>query len=357
MKKRQRPPPPLMKKIYYDVKKSAGFGGAKKLGTDEATRAWLSSQPTYTLHKPVKYKFKTRKYLTSGANELWQMDLMEMIPYASVNKGYRYILTCVDVFSRYARALPIKTKSADDVRNALKTMLATLAPRSIQTDKGKEFYNSKVQNLFKAYNVNHYSVNSQFKAALVERFNRTLREKLNRYFTYHGHKVWWSVLSKFVNTYNNTPHSALDGLKPIDVANHNEFDLWWKQQQQQQPRSKLKLLEHVRISRMKGIFVRNFDQKWSEEVFQIVGIDKKQMPIMYVLQDLNGIPIEGKFYKEELQRVAKPAIFRIERILETRGKGKHKQYYVKWYGYDKKFNSWVSKLATPPPLITAADNV
>jgi len=76
------------------------------------------------------------------------MDLMEMIPYSSVNKGYKYILTCIDVFSRFVRALPLKTKNGKDVFEAIKRMIVP-PPRHIQTDLGKEFYNKDVQNLFK----------------------------------------------------------------------------------------------------------------------------------------------------------------------------------------------------------------
>ena len=80
----------------------------------------------------------------------------------------------------------------------------------------------------------------------------------------------------------------------------------------------------------------NFDQNWSEEVFQVVGIDQSSYPVMYIIQDL-----KHKCYKHELQVVSKPEIYRIEKILQTKGKGAYKQYLVKWYGYSKDHNSWV----------------
>ena len=82
-------------------------------------------------------------------------------------------------------------------------------PHHVQTDLVKEFYNKSVRSLFKKYDINHYSVHSQFKAALVERFNRTLRERLTRYFTRTGKKVWYGVLPKIVNAYNHSSHRAL----------------------------------------------------------------------------------------------------------------------------------------------------
>ena len=85
--------------------------------------------------------------------------------------GYKYILVCIDVFSRYGRALPLKSKSAIDVSAAISTMIKTDKPRHLQTDEGKEFYNSKNKELLDKHQINHYSVYSQYKAAIVERFN------------------------------------------------------------------------------------------------------------------------------------------------------------------------------------------
>jgi len=131
----------LLAKVYYDPSQPEGYAGASRLKkkfpkTD--VKKWLATQPTYTLHKPMKRKFTTRAYKTSGANELWQMDLMEMIPYARINAGNRYILTCIDVFSRFARAEAVKNKEAKTVCTAIKKMLTkTTPPRHVQTDLGK----------------------------------------------------------------------------------------------------------------------------------------------------------------------------------------------------------------------------
>lgn len=338
--------------VYFNLKHPAGYSSPKKLREatkDPTVDQWLSSQLAYSLHKPVRKKFLTRTYKTSGINDLWQMDLMEMIPYSRVNKGYKYILTCIDVFSRFARVQPLKSKRGDEVAKAISRMLKE-KPVHIQTDLGKEFYNSHVISLLKRHKIKHYSVYSQFKAAYVERFNRTLREKLNRYFTHTGRKVWHNVIQVIVDTYNHTKHRGLEFMRPIDITKENESMLWEQQQQQQQEsrqgihsKNKIKLMDYVRISRLKGPFLKNFDQNWSDEVFQVVGIDRKQEPSMYILQDLNGEVVKGKFYRQELQSIGSqlPLLYRIEKIIRTRGKGKHKQYYVKWVGYDSSHNSWI----------------
>ena len=343
-----------LKKIYYDLKNVGSYGGVRKLknATHEVgVESWLSSQPTYSLHKPRSKRFPTRKYQTSGLNHLWQMDFVEMIPFARINKGYKYILTCIDVFSRFAQALPLKSKSGQDVSRAISKMISPPPPPlSIQTDLGKEFYNTHVKALFKKHHINHYTVHSQFKAALVERFNRTLREKLNRYFTHAGHKRWYDALPTIIETYNKSKHRGIFNLRPIDITKKNEMQLWQQQQQQQQQQPKkqtqsIKLLDNVRISQVKATpFVKNFDQNWSEEIFRVVGIDSSSQPVMYTIEDLQNNVLTGKFYKQELQVISKmPSLFRIEKIIKSKGKGKYKQYLVKWHGYPTTYNSWIQK--------------
>ena len=340
--------------IYYDESNVGAFGGIQRLKnvlnneSNNNIKNWLRTQNTYSLHKPMRKKFPTRKYYSSGLNVLWQMDLMEMIPYARINKGYKYILTCIDVFSRFARAQPLKSKNGLDVSAAIAHMFSDVIPHSIQTDLGKEFYNKNVQGLFKKHNINHYTVNSQFKAALVERFNRTLREKLNRIFTFKGNKIWHLLLPKIIDTYNRSKHRGIFNLKPIDISKENENELWKLQQPSVSHslslRKNLPLMHYVRISRLAGPFIKNFDQNWSEEVFRIIRIDTKSQPHMYILEDLKHVVISGKFYREELQDIGSepPQVYRIEKILQTRGVGEHKQYLVKWYGYDSSNNIWIS---------------
>jgi hypothetical protein len=274
-----------------------------------------------------------------------------MIPFAKINKGYKYILTCIDVFSRFARTESVKAKDGPSVSKAVRSMLETAAPRCIQTDYGKEFYNKHVSSVMKEFNVKHYSVNSLYKAALVERFNRTLRERLSRYFTHHGNKKWIEVLPTITESYNKSPHRSLKGNKrPIDlmvkVEDFNDWEHQEKQQQQHRIRGvKLyKVGDFVRISRLSiSPFRKNFDQNWSEEVFRIAAIDQSDFPVMYLLQDINDEIIQGKFYHQELQQIGDqlPSVNRTEKIIQIRSKGKNKQYLVKWLGYDNSRNSWI----------------
>lgn len=130
-----------LKTIWTNPKDPDGFGGVEKLtkrvnNSKKETQKWLSNQLAYSLNKPMLKRFPTRPYKTIGNNDVWQMDLMEMIPYSKINKGYKYILTCIDVFNRYARAVPTKTKSANEMADAIKEMFADGKPINLQTDLG-----------------------------------------------------------------------------------------------------------------------------------------------------------------------------------------------------------------------------
>lgn len=357
MKKKKNTTVSQFHKLYYDPANVGSLGGVKRMQNQvkslkqkKNVKSWLATQLAYSLHKPMRKKFPTRSYATSGLNDLWQMDLMEMIPYAKINGGYKYILACIDVFSRFVRALPIKTKSASDVAEAVSKLISHVTPRHIQTDMGKEFYNKIMQSLLQKNGINHYSVTSQFKAAVVERFNRTLRQKLARYFTSRGNKKWIDILPTLIDTYNKTPHRGIFNMRPIDITSETEHELWQRQQQQREQTTKtsetkaIPINNFVRISKITNSpFVKNFNENWSDEVFRVVAVNKKSKPYMYVIEDMKGELIEGKFYKEELQDIGSksPSIARIEKVIATKGKGVYKQYLVKWYGYDSKHNSWV----------------
>ena len=146
-----------MEKIWFDPENPVGYTGVSKVAkatrsSIKKTQEWLNNQLAYSLNKPMRRLFPTRKYIARGVDGLLQIDLMEIIPYTKINKGYKYIVTCVVVISRYARAVPVKSKSAKHFSEALHVMLEEKQSKSIQTDLGKEFYNSSVKSLFTKYN-------------------------------------------------------------------------------------------------------------------------------------------------------------------------------------------------------------
>jgi transposase InsO family protein len=220
--------------VYYDADNPASYGGVKRLANagrtgTQATLDWLITQRPYTLHKPVRKRYSTRPYKTGMIDQHWQVDLVEMIPYANVNDGYRYILTIIDLFSRFAWAEPLRDKTAIEVEAAFRRVFAQgRQPQRLQTDNGREFDNRVVQHLLNIENIRFFTVKSQFKAAVCERFNRTLKTKMWRYFTHTGNYRWVDVLPD-LSSYNNSVHRSI-GVAPINVTNENEHELWLRQE-------------------------------------------------------------------------------------------------------------------------------
>ena len=172
-----------LKSIYYDSQNPAGYASAEKLSEASGIRLskvkeWLKAQPTYTLHKQARKIYPTRRYVVHDIDEQWQADLADVCLLARRNRGYHFILTVIDLFSRYAWARPLKSKRGSEVASAFKSIFREgRIPQRIQTDQGKEFENQHVRRLFAKHNIELFSVKSAYKAAVVERFNRTLKTR------------------------------------------------------------------------------------------------------------------------------------------------------------------------------------
>ena len=172
----------IMDELHYNVEHPVSYGGVRR-----ATEDWLRTQRTYTLHKPVRKRYSTRPYKSGAIDQHWQADLVEMIPYANVNDGCRYLLRIIDLFSRFAWAVPLRAKTAGEVTAAFRQDFAQgRQPQRLQTDDGREFDNREFQHFLNIQNIRFFTVKSQFKAAVCERFNRTLKTKMRCYFTRTG---------------------------------------------------------------------------------------------------------------------------------------------------------------------------
>jgi hypothetical protein len=123
------------------------------------------------LHRQARKKFKRRHVIMKGINDTWQIDLVEMIPYAKYNKGYKYMLTVIDIFSKVAHAVPIKTKTGIEVSIAMEKVFkkSQSHPKNIHSDLGKEFYNKDFRKLMEKFKINLYSTYTAMKAQICER--------------------------------------------------------------------------------------------------------------------------------------------------------------------------------------------
>ena len=338
-----------MNEVYYDVNNPASFGGVRKLaeqfGTKTATD-WLKTQDAYTLHKPLRKKFPRRKTFAKGINDLFQADLVDMQNVARFNDSYRYILTCIDVFSKRAFAVPLRDKRGPTLAAAFEKIFSEAVPNMLQTDRGTEFLNLQVQDLFKKFNIHHYwSFNDDIKCAVVERFNRTLKTRMFRYFTARHTNRWIDVLQSLVDSYNKSYHRTI-GMSPNDVTGDNAQKIAERMfPLKESPKWKFQVGDTVRITVYKHIFVKGYVQNWTDEIY-VISERHATSPITYELKDQAGEEIKGKFYEQELQKVVKTEEdeYIVEKVLKSRKRNGLVEHFVKWRGYDDKFNSWTTSL-------------
>ena len=342
-----------MEETYFDISKPGSVGGVNNLAkyskaNVKDVKQWLKSQDTYTLHKPVRNNFRRRRVFTKGINDLWQADLVDLSSLARYNDNYRFILMCIDVFSKKAHAVPLKSKNANVVRDAFEAIIEEHGskPEHLQTDKGTEFKNVIVQNYLTQQNIKFYTTeNETIKAGVCERLNRTIKEKMFRYFTHKSTLRYVDILQDLMNSYNNTFHRSIK-MAPNDVNTFNEhvvFRTLYKPKTL--PRKFIfKVGDKVRISEARQPFQKGYLPHWTEEIFTIYKQHRTD-PQTYEIKDYNGEVLKGKFYVEELQKVdKKDDIFKVEKVMRTRKRLGKTEYLVKWRGYPEKFNSWVETI-------------
>ena len=156
-------------KIYYSVGEPGSYGGVKRLVeaakakgikvSENLIKKYLSDQASYSLHKPARRHFSRNPTVVGGIDQQWQADLADMQAIAKENNGVHYILTVIDVFSKFAWAIPVKNKGSKEMFEGFKTLLNKSKPRKpqkLQTDEGKEFLNSEVQKLLKSEGIHHF---------------------------------------------------------------------------------------------------------------------------------------------------------------------------------------------------------
>ena len=294
------------------------------------------------LNKPVINKFERKKVIVNHIDEIHSCDLVDMQKYSRVNKGYKYIFTNIDIFSKYSWSFPLKTKTIKEIKSCFQKIFNERKPSYIWSDQESSFFSKEMLQFFKDNNVKIYYTHSDLKAVIIERFNRSLRELMMKEFVKNNNTVWYNILPDLINTYNNRYHQTIK-MKPKNVNKLNEkhikntvynYDISNK-------KPKFKINDLVRISlKRRALFDKPTGNiKWSEQIYKIYKINKSNV-ITYQLKDMNNEIIKGQFYEKELQLTKNTTgEYIIEKILKTN----KDKIYVKWRGYDNSFNSWINK--------------
>ena len=178
-----------LRTVYLDPKRVGSYSGVDALRRvaripRKIVVEWLSEHNAFTLHKPARHHFKRRRVIVGGLRQQWQADLVDLSKLKKDNDGMTFLLTVIDLFSKEAWCVPMKNKSAASLVAALETTFSKGWPQTLQTDQGLAFLNKSVQALLKKHGIHHFSThNAETKASVVERFNRTLKTRMWRYFT------------------------------------------------------------------------------------------------------------------------------------------------------------------------------
>ena len=248
----------------------------------------ITNEPNYQLAneflKPSIRKFEKRKICSSFRDNIWGNDLADMQSLSKYNKGNKYLLCAIDLFSKYAWVVPLKDKKETNIVNAFQKIISEgRKPNKIWVDQGSEFYNNSFKDFLKTNNIEMYSTYNEGKSVVAERFIRTLKNKIFKHMTAISKNVYFDVLDDIVNKYNNTVHKTIK-MKPIDVTG-DSYAEYNEDFNKKDP--KFKVGDHVRISKYKNIFAKWYVPNWSEEVFAVSKI-KDTVPWTYVINDLNG---------------------------------------------------------------------
>lgn len=293
------------------------------------------------IHRPARVRFERRKVILKGIRDLYQCDLVEMIPYAQFNNNYKYILFTIDCFTKMAYGEPLKTKQGSEVAAAMNKILQRAGiPRLMQSDFGGEFYSPDFKKLMQMHNIKHYSTYSVIKGNFIERLNKTLKGKIYKEFSFNGNYKWVSILQNILNDYNNSKHRTI-AMKPSDVNPNNEKILLrtvYSYRYKQKYKIKFNEGDFVRISKYRHIFAKGYHPQWTTEVFVVRKVQQTK-PVTYLLSDMSGDPIEGSFYPQELQKTNIIHHYLVERVIKTKGN----KLFVKWLGFKDSHNSWINK--------------
>ena len=244
------------------------------------------------------------------------MDLLDFRKWSTENGGYNYICCAIDVFTKKLWTFPLKTKSANELHDTLFYFIIRERPEKIQTDQGTEFFNRRFLNFLATMRppIPLYNTWSIKKASVVERVQRTLRNRLGKIWEKNGNHRWIDVLADITESYNNSTHRSI-GMKPNDVGpQHHQliYDRLYPLTPPEKRRKdhaltkrrlkQLKIGDHVRLLEYRTKFRKESDLAWTNEVFTISEVLLTE-PVTFKVKDLGGVDIKGAFYFEELIKI------------------------------------------------------
>ena len=323
----------------YDLAAYSAIKSKKVLGLgNNFTMNDLSEE----LNRGIINKFNRKRVVINHIDEIHSCDLVNMNRYSRMNKGYKYVFTNIDIFSKYSWSFSLKTKTVKEIKSCFQKIFKERKPEFIWSDQESAFFSKEISKFFEDNNVKIYYTYSNLKAVFIERFNRSLRELMMKEFVKSNNTIWYNILPNLIKIYNNRYHSTIK-MRPIDVNKSNEKHIkntvYNYNITNKKPKFKINDLVRISLKRRQLFDKPTGNIKWSEELFTIYKINKSNV-ITYKIKDLNDEIVKGIFYEKEHQLTKNiTGEYIIEKILKTKGN----QIHVKWRNYNSSFNSWIDK--------------
>lgn len=307
-------------KFYYDIDEPTSFQSANVLYRRLKSRFrrfklsdvknWLQREIPDLVHKPLKKKFPKNPIVSKTVDHIWNIDLVEIIESAQ-NRNFRFILTVIDNLSKYAWIRLLKNKKAQTVLKAFRDIISKSKrkPQILGSDSGSEFVNKLFRKFLIENNIKIYYMRTPFKAVLIERFNRTLKERIRKYAYHHKTNRFVDVIDKIVENYNKSIHSGTR-MRPIDVKSHSErqaFRNLYRQQYKPLEAQKYQVGDRVFIPTSVGsdpTKVRSrriLNTKYKPEIYIIERVYHTSPRKKYVLRShKTGKILPNSFYSDQL---------------------------------------------------------
>jgi transposase InsO family protein len=175
--------------VYYDPGNAASYSTLNKLraavkhAKPGKLKTFLEAQDAYTLHRPIRKRFPRNSYSVNNIMDVWETDLVDVQNLGKHNDNHKYLLSVIDVFSKYLHVIPIKSKTSPAVTAAFLSIFSNpkyskpirKRPIWVRTDKGKEFLNKSFQDMLKREGIQFQVCrNPDVKCSIIERAHRTL---------------------------------------------------------------------------------------------------------------------------------------------------------------------------------------
>ena len=336
----------------YGETEPYSFGGKYrlyKLYSKEMVDNALKKNDTYTRFKQYRksnhyspiYVFKKRELCQSDVIFFTRAELV------AKNKGYKYLFTTIDVFTKMAWVIPLKENKCETVLNCFKVILKKCGdkPERINTDRGSELICKKFKNFLKENHIHHYLSYSLRKCPVIERFNLTIQRLLYKMMHENNTLEWVKFLDPAMSIFLNRTHSTTK-MSPLEAEEEKNSSAlrktYYKKYMKHEGKKQkpiFKVGDKVRIFKERGKFHRGYMEDFSEEIFTISNIDTNLPVVRYKLKEFNGNEIVGSFFQNELIAFIPSDFYKID-IIDERGRGKRKQVLVSYRGWPSHYNEW-----------------